>query len=246
MQFGFRRALALFVLSISLVGAALIPHPPRAEANGSGMQLEFTTSIDGQTVSIGLGDFANLSVNWGDGTIEGPLTSVAETVLTHPYAVARTYNVYISGTRLTRFGDCNPPGIDDSLTKVSSWGAFALEDLSCAFSYRYAITEVPESIPATVNNLHRAFENTGDFDQNLNGWSTANVTDMSNAFSMTAAFNNGGEPFLWNTANVQNMSKMFHYAGGFNSDVSGFDTSNVINMQYMFAATQLFNQSLAH
>lgn len=242
----FIKAAGLFCFLLALVGVTLLSNPPSSKANGSGMQLQFTTSGSPETVRIGLGDYGDIYINWGDGSaLQGPLNSGSDRVITHAYSTAGTYNVYISGTRLAHFGDCAIPGPDYSLAKVFSWGAFNLTDLSCAFSYRFGVDEVPSTIPDGVTNLHRVFEAAGSFDQDLNGWDTSQVVDMSSAFSMAGAFTNDGRPLTWNTANVEDMNKMFHYATAFNADVSGFNTSKVENMQFMFAAALSFNQSLA-
>ena len=66
------------------------------------------------------------------------------------------------------------------------------------------------------------------FNQDIGGWNTANVTDMSDMFYGAGAFNQdiGG----WNTASVTNMSYMFYSAGAFNQNIGGWNTANVTNM----------------
>lgn len=245
MRLYLRRSIALIALACSLISLSFVVSASSAEANGSGIPVEIVTSVDNETVSIGLGGYVNIFIAWGDGQVDGPLTSATDRVLQHTYDFPGTYNAYISGTSLSHFGDCSIQTFDYTMRKVTSWGAFNITDLSCAFAWRYNISEVPNTLPSGVTTLARAFQNTQFFNQNLNGWLTSNVTDMSDTFSMTGTFNNGGEPLRWDTSSVTNMNKMFHYAGAFNADVSTFDTSSVTDMQYMFAAARSFNQSLA-
>ena len=48
----------------------------------------------------------------------------------------------------------------------------------------------------------------------------------------------------WDVSNVTNMDGMFRYAINFNQDISGWDVSNVTSMYYMFFAAENFNQPL--
>ena len=49
----------------------------------------------------------------------------------------------------------------------------------------------------------------------------------------------------WNTSNVTNMSSIFESASSFNQDIGGWDTSNVTDMSYMFSEASSFNQDLS-
>jgi surface protein len=48
----------------------------------------------------------------------------------------------------------------------------------------------------------------------------------------------------WNTSNVVNMSEMFNNASSFDQDISGWNTSNVLDMSYMFNDASSFNQPI--
>ena len=62
-------------------------------------------------------------------------------------------------------------------------------------------------------------------------WYTGNITDMSDYFR-ASSFN--GDISGWDTSSVENMSYMFYNASSFNGDMSNWDTSNVQNMSNMF------------
>jgi surface protein len=85
------------------------------------------------------------------------------------------------------------------------------------------------------------FNLAGAFNQDIGGWNTSKVTDMSFMFGTASAFNqNIGN---WNTANVTNMYALFNSAIKFNQNISSWKTANVTNMALMFQNTP-FNQDI--
>ena len=48
----------------------------------------------------------------------------------------------------------------------------------------------------------------------------------------------------WDTSNVQDMQKMFRPARNFNSDICGWNVSQVQDMAYMFTLANKFSQNL--
>ena len=54
------------------------------------------------------------------------------------------------------------------------------------------------------------FHLSSNFNQDIGGWNTSNVTTMSNMFNQAEEFNQdiGG----WDTSNVTSMNRMFYYA----------------------------------
>ncbi|MBP6942669.1 MAG: BspA family leucine-rich repeat surface protein [Candidatus Buchananbacteria bacterium] len=92
-------------------------------------------------------------------------------------------------------------------------------------------------------NLSAMFYNAIAFNQDLSGWELDSATSLSSMFALAAAFNNGGAPMTWgsHTHNVQDMSIMFYGDTAFNQDVSGWDVSQVTNMNSMFEGATSFN-----
>ena len=88
------------------------------------------------------------------------------------------------------------------------------------------------------------FENATSFDQPLDNWNTASVTNMSYVFYGAASFN---QPLAnWNTASVTNMSTLFRDAASFNQPIGNWNTAAVTNMSSLFSGAASFNQSLAN
>ena len=62
------------------------------------------------------------------------------------------------------------------------------------------------------------------------------------------AFNNGGNPMTeWNNSwdNTKDFGYMFYHAQNFNADISGWNTSNIVDMTRMFSETDSFDQDLS-
>ena len=92
----------------------------------------------------------------------------------------------------------------------------------------------------SVTDMSCMFFSASTFNQCISDFDTRNVIDMNGMFSNASAFNNGdigGEsnyPLIFNISKVTNMNNMFFCAKNFNQSISSFDTSNVIDMNYMF------------
>jgi len=71
----------------------------------------------------------------------------------------------------------------------------------------------------------------------------SNVTNMSEMFVQVLSFNQ--EISGWDVSNVTNMDALFG-GSGFNQDISSWDVSNVTNMDSMFFGTTNFDQPLSN
>ncbi len=129
---------------------------------------------------------------------------------------------------------------------ISGWDTSKVTDMSGMLSATsFNNGGKPLSLNTSkVTNMSHMFYNANAFDQDISGWDTSKVTDMSGMLSATS-FNNGGKPLSLNTAQVTNMFKMFDGARSFNQDISHWDTSNVTNMSNMFDGARSFNQDIS-
>jgi len=229
------------------------------------MVLEYNTNLGavGKTITLPLKGTVNVTVDWGDGSIE-PFTSTGDK--THTYATNGIYTVSISGT-LTGFGAYRLPNAD-KLVKIKDFGNIGLTDLSNACFNAKNLIEVPAQIPSAVTNLSYMFYNATSFNQDLSTWDVSKVYNMSSMFDGARAFNQplstwnvsqvtnmwdmfaGATSFnqalsTWNVSKVTDMSFMFYNAKAFNQDLSKWDVSKVTNMSSMFDGARAFNQALS-
>jgi len=70
----------------------------------------------------------------------------------------------------------------------------------------------------------------------------ATVTSLHGAFYKASSFNQ--DISGWNTSNVTDMGFMFAGDGAFNQSISGWNTSNVTNVAFMFQGASAFNQPI--
>ena len=100
---------------------------------------------------------------------------------------------------------------------------------------------------SNLDSFEKMFLRAKEFDQNLSGWNTANVTTIAYMFQEAEKFTNGGDPGIntWNTGNVTAMNSAFDGAVSFNHDLSGWNTSEVTTMYAMFYGASSFNGSVS-
>lgn len=233
------------VFSITLVCVLAFAVAPRAQASPGDLVLEVFVgngSTSDAVLQLGLaGEITNATIDWGDG---GPGTAIpnqpsgtASALFTHTYPNTSNvaYQVTITATKIESFGACGGLTAPWNLTKVLQWGSVGITNLECAFYDRSQLTYVPPTLPTGVTTLKDAFRDAHIFDQDLSGWNTSAVTDMSHMFELAYAFNNGAQPLTWNTSNVLDMSYMFKNANQFDGSLASFDVSNVTDMTDMFA-----------
>lgn len=204
---------------------------------------------EGTTIALPLRGDVNVIVDWGDGSL--PETITTEGYHQHTYDTDGQYDVTISGS-LSWFGTLSTPNASmdeieqsyaEKLIAVTSFGDLGIESLEGAFAKCTNLVVVPTELPGSVTSLRRIFYNARKFNQNINTWDVANVTDMYCTFESAVVFN---QPLNnWNVSNVTNMHGMFQAANAFNNDVTNWDVSNVTAMGLMFAHCFVFNQDIS-
>ena len=192
-------------------------------------------------VYLPLGGTVNATINWGDGNTE---PANGANVYSHTYATATTYTVTVTGT-VTGYGQTfYLSGENEPLVSVVSWdNDLGLTSLGSAFSEAINLTQVPNTLPTTVNLLNSAFSYANTFNQDLNGWDTSNVSGWDQVFQGASAFN--GNIASWDTSLASSMTSMFEGASSFNQDIGGWNVSTVTIMTQMFQNAANFNQDLS-
>jgi surface protein len=94
-----------------------------------------------------------------------------------------------------------------------------------------------------VTSMSNMFRTALNFNQDISGWDTSQVTDMSSMFATARDFNQ--DISGWDTSQVTSLYGMFSYAYNFNQDISGWDTSQVTSMERMFLVAEDFNQDIS-
>jgi hypothetical protein len=91
--------------------------------------------------------------------------------------------IRIAGT-VPQFGPGAAGETGNTVARVLSWGSVDLKSLDGAFKGVASLVEVPASLPDTVVNLNRAFQNASNFAQDLRTWgmSLRNVRDAVDLF----------------------------------------------------------------
>lgn len=204
-----------------------------------------TSYIAGTTFSF-QGDAADLTIDWGDGSVEN---DSGTGIFTHGYGGDGVYNISLNGTA-TRisFYEGTKDALVDILTNVSP-GVTGITSAKYMFrdaqNFGPTLTEPAffDLASTNVNEMQEMFYGASNFDGNISSWDVSNVTDMTDMFSSAQNFNQ--DLTTWDVSNVTNMSYMFSNTHNFNGEISTWDVGNVINMSEMFSNADGFDQNLS-
>jgi len=98
------------------------------------------------------------------------------------------------------------------------------------------------SISGNITDMSNMFYYTSAFNQDIGNWDVSNVTDMNSIFDYASSFNqNIGS---WDVSNVTTMERMFYKATSFNQDIGSWNVSKVTDMNSMFSNASSFNQDI--
>ena len=97
---------------------------------------------------------------------------------------------------------------------------------------------------ANVTNMSFMFSDCRAFNQPLENWNVGNVTNMYFMFAGCLAFNQLLNK--WNVANVTYMDSMFQDCQAFNQPLENWNVGNVTDMSFMFKGCDAFNQPLTN
>lgn len=202
-------------------------------------------------------------IDWGDGT-RSKIDSGDAGYISHAYLNTGIYVITVFGTiekwscgnDYNMIVGCHNRKACDGLISIRSFGnvTFGI----CAFAYTPKLESFPaKGTPKFYNNDASYAFYRSSFNNDISGWDTSSITNMSHMFRGASAFNQPIEN--WDVSNVTNMSYMFAEADGkweltsadafpspsvFNQPLNNWNVSKVTNMNHMFWRAKAFDQPL--
>jgi len=201
------------------------------------------------------GDFALVSVDWGDGTID---TNLSHNI---PATTTLEVNVYVSGyTQNISLGNDaqgdtggntiywdSTPGYPKTISPVSiiSWtdGVNYIENFKYGLYGADQLESVPTDISSCVLDMSRMFQYSSYAGADISNWDTSKVQQMQSMFANTSNFN--GDIGNWDVSQVLNMMEVFSIAASFNKDLS-WNSIACLYMGSMFQDATAFNGDLSN
>jgi len=113
------------------------------------------------------------------------------------------------------------------------------DTISLAFGTTAGLVDITSWGGVVITNATDMFRDTTIVTISSTGIPTfAENTSVSGMFRNAALFTGAGSTIgSWDTSNIVDMSYMFYDASQFNQDISGWDVSNVTTMAYMFGSS---------
>ena len=218
--------------------SSVTPTPPA----GGNLVMTFNTQT-ANTVYLPLGGYGgtvNALIDWADGNTE---LATTQNIYSHTYAATGNYQVTVTGT-VSEYGQIFSSSENEPLVSVDSWdNDLGLTSMFAAFYGATHLTQVPNTLPNTVQFLNSVFSGANIFNQDLTGWDTTNVTGWDQVFQSASAFN--GNISTWNTSQASSMQAFFYNCSQFNGNISSWNVANVTDMSSMFQNATTFNQDLS-
>lgn len=200
-------------------------------------------------------------IDWGDGT-RSKIDSGDAGYISHAYLNTGIYVITVFGTiekwscgnDYNMIVGCHNRKACDGLISIHSFGnvTFGI----CAFAYTPKLESFPaKGTPKFYNNDASFAFYRSSFNNDISGWDTSSITNMSHMFQGASAFNQPIEN--WDVSNVTNMSYMFAKKDDefftahddpspsvFNQPLNNWNVSNVTYMDHMFWRSKAFDQPL--
>ena len=157
--------------------------------------------------------------------------------------------------------DDDPPIVFNG--DISDWDTSSVKNMRYMFAGASAFNgDISRWDTSKVTTMENMFFGASDFDGDISRWNTSAVTTMEGMFYEAHSFNrdintrqveepNGEVYIAWDTSAVTSMDSMFSNDSDdappivFNGDISGWDTSSVKYMNYMFAGASYFNRDIS-
>lgn len=198
-----------------------------------------TTNIAGTEIELLFGGAVDLTIDWGDGTVNDHVSGP----VSHTYGENGVYEVTAAGTfEQLGAGEFVPATGAQALVAVDTWEATGTTSLSYAFAGAQKL-EALATPPQTVTDMSGMLSEAWEFNQDISHWDVSRVTDMNNLFESATSFN---QPLAaWDVSNVTDMSSMFQNAMVFDHPLDGWEVGRVTSMYAMFALAESFDQPLA-
>ncbi len=229
------------------VNASIECQVVKAQADTAAYMItEWTIPSANTTIKLPVqGTGLNITVDWGDGTDVGTVTT---SFPTHTYTEAGTYEIKVRGN-CPEWGYASSSASSSTtsnyytytqyLTKVKQFGE--LNATKYGFSWCKNLTEASgENLVASktfenVTDMSYMFYNCSNLTSlDVSGFDTSKVTDMYEMFSHCSKLTSL-DVSKFNTSKVTDMLGMFSYCSKLTSlDVSKFNTSKVTTMSGMF------------
>lgn len=224
------------------------------------------------------GDYVDVEIDWGGPTDGCPTTVTEPTAIYCEYTSPGVYDVTVSGT-VEKFGmgetlryplnwRHTPYSREGAFKGVLDWSDdMGLRSLEGAFSNAKFITQIPDFLPSTVEDISYMFAYTsyaGNFGvyggfpshytntpwSNVESWDVSNVRNMEGTFAGRGSWMSGTtSPFnadlsSWDVGNVENFSFLFNRTN-FDQDIGDWDVLSGVHFNDMFAITDSFNQDIS-
>ena len=175
----------------------------------------------------------NFTVDWGDDSEKGQVTSHDDPDAEHTYTDSESggYTITITGAA-EAWSFSEVPESRDKITAVTDLGNLCWRDFAGAFKDCSNLGVVNRGDTSQVTDMSYMFAGATAATPDTSGWDTSQVTDMSYMFAGATAAT--PDTSGWDTSQVTDMSYMFAGAIKATPTTSSWDTTKVTDMQFMF------------